>query len=73
METGPEASMTTGRTIYTEWKWADLGVKETSEPFDRYNDMLTHFARCVRGEIENEFTPDYELEVYKLLLQSCGK
>lgn len=73
LETGPEAGMTTGRTIYTEWKWADPGVKETCAPFDRYNDMLTHFARCVRGEIENEFTPDYELEVYKLLLQSCGK
>ncbi len=73
LETGPEDNMVTGRTIYTEWRWADPGVKETCAPFDRYIDMLTHFARCVRGEIENEFTPDYELEVYKLLLQCCGK
>lgn len=72
LETGPEAGMVTGRTIYTERKWGHPGEKSTCEPFDRYIDMLTHFARCVRREIENEYTPDYELEVYKLLLRSCG-
>ena len=74
LELGPENGMTTSRTIYTEGRpWGHPGVSSTSEPFDRYNAMLTHFARCVRGEIENEFTPDYELELYKLLLQCCGK
>ena len=40
--------------------------------YDRYFEMLTHFYRCVRGETENEFTPDYELALYKLLLRCCG-
>ena len=74
LELGPEAGMTTSRTVYTEVRpWGHPGVSSTSDPFDRYNAMLTHFARCVRGEQENEFTPDYELELYKLLLQCCGK
>jgi predicted dehydrogenase len=74
LELGPEAGMTTSRTVYTEVRpWGHPGVSSTSEVFDRYNTMLTHFARCVRGEIENEFTPDYELELYKLLLQCCGE
>ena len=74
LELGSEASMTTSRTVYTEVRpWGHPGVSSTSEPFDRYNAMLTHFARCVRGEIENEFTPDYELRLYKLLLQCCGE
>ena len=73
LESGPEAAMVTGRTIYTKFRpWGDPGEKSTCEPFDRYIDMLTHFARCVRREIENEYTPDYELAVYRLLLRSCG-
>ena len=71
-EWGKEESMTTGRNISTAEKWGDPGVDSVAEPFDRYKAMLTHFARCVRGEQENEFTPDYELEVFKLLLQCCG-
>ena len=73
LETGPEAAMTTGRTIYTKDRpWSDPGVKSTTEPFDRYIDMLTNFAQCVRGEKENPYSPDHELAVYELLLQSCG-
>lgn len=74
LETGPEAAMVTGRTIYTKGRpWGDPGVKSTCEPFDRYIDMLTNFAQSVRGEKVNPYSPDYELEVYRLLLQSCGK
>ena len=72
LEWGKEAAMTTKRNISAMERWGDPGVDTVTEPFDRYNNMLTHFARCVRGEQENEFTPDYELEVYKLLLQCCG-
>ena len=68
LEWGKEVSMTTARNISDQEKWGDPG----SEPFDSYNNMLIHFARCVRGEIENEFTPDYELAVFKLLLKACG-
>jgi len=72
LETGPEAAMVTGRTIYDQWKWGHPGESSTCEPFDRYIDMLTNFAQSVRGEKENPYTPDYELEVYKLLLKCCG-
>ncbi len=72
MEWGKEASMTTTRNISTDGLWRNPGEDSVTEPFDRYIPMLTHFARCVRGEIENEFTPDYELELFKLLLRCCG-
>ncbi len=73
LETGPEAAMVTGRTIYTKGRpWSDPGEKSTCEPFDRYVDMLINFAQSVRGEKENPYSPDYELAVYKLLLRCCG-
>lgn len=43
-----------------------------SEPFQRYEKMLCAFAAMVRGEIENPYTPDYELSLFKVLLQACG-
>lgn len=73
LEWGKESAIVTSRNITMEEGWKIPGVDSITEPFDRYKTMLTHFARCVRKEIENEFTPDYELEVYKLLLQCCGE
>ena len=73
LEWGKESSIVTSRNITTEKTWKVLGEDSETEPFDRYKAMLTHFARCVRKEIENEFTPDSELEVYKLLLRCCGE
>ena len=43
-----------------------------SEPFNRYKAMMTAFAAMVRGEIENPFTPDYELMLFKTILKCCG-
>jgi len=34
--------------------------------------MMSSFAKYVRGEVENPYTLDYELELYKILLKSCG-
>ena len=34
--------------------------------------MMIDFARMVRGEAKNAYTPDYELAVFRLLLESCG-
>lgn len=73
LEWGKEVAEVTTRNISKELKWGHPGEDSVSEPFDRYNAMLTHFAQCVRGDKENEFTPDYELEVYKLLLRCCGE
>lgn len=72
LEWNDESKIVSYRTVSMEKKWKVLGEESETEPFDRYYAMLTHFARCVRGEQENEFTPDYELEVYKLLQACCG-
>lgn len=43
-----------------------------SQPFNRYKKMLSSFAAMVRGETENPYTPDYELELFKTILKCCG-
>lgn len=43
-----------------------------SAPFQRYENMLLSFAEMVRGEKENPYTLDYELELFKTILKSCG-
>ena len=55
---------------YESTDWFDRGVSERFE-YDRYFDLLKSFAAMVRGEIENPFTRDYELELYKLILKCC--
>ena len=44
----------------------------TSEPYHRYSAMMRNFAELVRGK-ENPYSYDYELNLYKLILRSCGK
>ena len=63
----------TGRNTSTSTVWGDAGKKESSEPFDRYHDMIHSFALYVKGEKENPYTLDYELELYKLLLNACAE
>ncbi len=43
-----------------------------SEYFNRFDDMMYHFASVACGDIENEYSYDYELGLYKLILRSCG-
>lgn len=45
---------------------------EQSEPFQRYEDMLAAFAAMVRGEKENPYSLEYELSLFRVLLQACG-
>lgn len=37
----------------------------------RYGDMMKEFAACVRGDIKNPYSPQYELEVQRVLLEAC--
>ena len=62
----------TGRTTYKSNVWGDRGEYEHSANFDRYNNMMESFAKMVRGEIVNPYTYDYELELYKTILEACG-
>lgn len=47
-------------------------ICEKSEPFQRYEAMLEAFSKMVRGEKENPYTADYELQLYKVILRCCG-
>lgn len=50
-----------------------VGPKHSiSDPQNRYDHMMEAFAAMARGEMTNPYTPDYELELYKLVLRACG-
>ncbi len=48
------------------------GMHSRSENFNRFDDMMHRYASVAMGETENEYTYDYELGLYKLLMRSCG-
>ncbi|MBE6668052.1 MAG: Gfo/Idh/MocA family oxidoreductase [Ruminococcaceae bacterium] len=52
--------------------WSEPWATSKSEIHDRYDGMLRNFAELVRGK-ENPYSYDYELNLYKLVLKSCGK
>ncbi len=52
--------------------WNDKGVTVKSDVYDRYDAMMSSFAAMVRGEKENPWSYDYELELYKTILKACG-
>ena len=69
-----------GREQYTKMTlcdektgWDEEGLQKDSPIFDRYSDMMAGFASYIRGEAENPWNYDYELELYKTLLKCCGK
>lgn len=43
-----------------------------SQPFQRYKDMLGAFAAMVRGETQNPYTPEYELDLFRIIMKCCG-
>ncbi len=67
----PGAMQVTHQVEYTDMGWNVKGNKTTSEIYNRYDFMLNSFAKMVRGEIENPYTPDYELELFKTILKCC--
>lgn len=58
------------RTEYTDTEWTDKGQK-TRAHFDRYAAMIEAFAHMVAGEMENPYTAEYELELYKAVMACC--
>lgn len=63
----------TGRIIRKTEGWHDKTRFERSEPRDRYDTMMASFAAMVRGEKENPYTYDYELNLFKTVLKACGE
>ncbi|MBQ8815464.1 MAG: Gfo/Idh/MocA family oxidoreductase [Lachnospiraceae bacterium] len=62
----------TQKTEYESSVWKDMGERLRTEPFDRYDAMMAAFATMARGERENPYTYDYELELFKTVLACCG-
>jgi len=52
--------------------WHAKGQLSQSELIDRYEAMMAAFADYVRGDEDNPYTPEYELLLYKTILQTCG-
>lgn len=77
VEIRPLEMVTTGENIFTtktDYKslsWSDCGQTVKTDEFNRYDAMLESFGRIVLGEKENPYTPDYELELFKLILECC--
>ena len=51
--------------------WRDASEKLESDVYDRYDPMMHDFACIVRGEKENPWSYDYELELYKIIMEAC--
>ena len=61
-------------TAYNEWygsEWHKPREYSQTEPYNRYDAMMHNFAEVVRGKA-NPYSYDYELNLYRLILKSCG-
>ena len=54
----------------TGWRDSTDGVFPGFIP-GRYDEMMLDFARCVRGENQNPYTYEYELELQRVVLEAC--
>lgn len=63
----------TTRIVRPRKRWHEQFEPEKCEPMDRYDDMMLSFALFLRGEKENPYTLDHELELYKLMMKACGR
>ena len=71
-ETLVEGGQVTDKTEYLTEAWFEKGTPSQTPVFDRYDAMMEAFAKMAAGEKENPFTLDYELELYRTILKSCG-
>ncbi len=72
LERYEDGGMFTAKTEYSSEDWSNNGEEERTDLYDRYNNMMTSFAEMVRGEKENPYSYEYELELYKTVLECCG-
>lgn len=71
--TGHKANQFTEKIDYNKGtNWHARGEKTVGEVHDRYDTMMEGFAAICRGEKVNEYTPDYELTLFKHVLMACG-
>ncbi|MBQ2967115.1 MAG: Gfo/Idh/MocA family oxidoreductase [Clostridia bacterium] len=53
--------------------WGIVGKKQSTPPFDRYENMMRGFYKMVIREIKNDWDYDYEIKLHEILLKACGK
>ena len=63
---------TTKRECYS-FDWVDRGESTDSEVYERYDKMMGSFGAMVRGEKVNPYSYDYELNLYRTILEACGR
>ena len=78
IEVNPLERSSDGKNQYTDYVvcpedtgWNTPGEHFTSEPYGRYDDMMLSFAAMVRGERINPISCDYELSLYRTLMECC--
>ncbi len=49
----------------------DKSTPVVFEKHKRYDNLLKTFAACLRGEMQNPYTPQYEEKLHALIMQSC--
>ena len=54
------------------FNWSGCAEHFKTEPYNRYYPMLEHFAKMVRGEAEMLMSYDYEVELLKTVVHTCG-
>lgn len=52
--------------------WREGSRQWDSGIFDRYDAMMRAFAAYVRGEAQNPYSHDYELALFRTIMQCCG-
>lgn len=67
-----DGGLVTERYVRKNKEWDLSASREVSGLYDRYDDMMKSFAQIVSGEKQNPWSYDYELELYKLILEACG-
>lgn len=63
---------TAEKGICLEKGWRYHGERDQTTPHSRYDGMMAAFAAYVCGERENPYTYDYELTLFKTILECCG-
>lgn len=71
-EEGTEEKMTTTLNYCDAPSFSAKSQVTVCKPFNRYENMMKSFAKCVTGEMQNPYSLNYELELYKTILFSCG-
>lgn len=65
--------LVTEKYIRESEDWNSFTSKAVSKPVNRYDKMMRSFAEMAMGKKDNPWDYDYELELYKIVLECCGR